>query len=68
MDELPRDSAPVAAHGDHRSEDIDLEPSSPQADPVSDDAVKVKLIEILEESDLSVTTGTFDLTCSGSQK
>lgn len=60
MVEIPQDTMPTVGHGEYRSEASHLEASCTQTDSVSDDRVKEKLIEILEKSDLSVTTGTFD--------
>lgn len=57
MDERPRDVAPTVAHGEHQSTDTALELPTQEAKPVLDDVLKEKLIEILDTSDLNVTTG-----------
>ena len=57
MDERPQDAAPAVAHGEHQSTDTALELPTQEAKSVSDDALKEKLIEILDTSDLNVTTG-----------
>ena len=59
MDDMPQDTNRVVAHGEYRSEDTDLEIPPPPPDTVSDDVLKEKLIEVLEKSDLRVTTGMY---------
>jgi len=60
MDDMPQDTL-VVAPGKYRSKDTDLEIQLPHPDSVSDDALRERLIEVLEKSDLRVTTGMFDM-------